>query len=174
MVTLMVSICYSKGRLHSSDLLEFQIQYSNFSSFQFQIFLITWFRSLLFIDPKLRQNFSLLLKNVTFVCLLWGLLSLKREKWQKSDKNCKLVTLTSFSRYVIHSGKYHNIPQCSLFVSPKFCISIVFIFSWETKWPQEKLKTMLMQNFWMTNKEVKTPSKHNHKLSRPSMVGIVG
>ena len=36
---------------------------------------------------------------------------------------------------------------------PKFCISIVFSFSWELKWPQEKLKTMLMQNFWVTNKE---------------------
>ena len=29
---------------------------------------------------------------------------------------------------------------------PKFCINIV-------KWPQEKLKTMLMQNFGVTNKE---------------------
>ena len=33
------------------------------------------------------------------------------------------------------------------------CISFVFIFSWELKWPQEKLKTMLMQNFGVTNKE---------------------
>ena len=32
----------------------------------------------------------------------------------------------------------------------KFCISIVFSFSWELKWPQEKLKTMLMQNFGVT------------------------
>ena len=38
-------------------------------------------------------------------------------------------------------------------VAPKFCISIVFSFSWELKWPQEKLKTMLMQNFGGTNKE---------------------
>ena len=52
-----------------------------------------------------------------------------------------------------HSRKYHNIPQYSLFVSPKFCISIVFSFSWELKRPQEKLKTMLMQNFGMTRKE---------------------
>ena len=39
---------------------------------------------------------------------------------------------------------------------PKFCISIVFNFSWEfykKKWPQEKLKTMLMQNFVVTKKE---------------------
>ena len=47
--------------------------------------------------------------------------------------------------------KYHNIPSCSLFVTPKFCISIVFSFSWELKWPQEKLKTMFMQNLgWQT------------------------
>ena len=56
-------------------------------------------------------------------------------------------------RRIDHSRKYHNIPQCSLFVTPKFCISIVFSFSWELKWPQEKLKTMLMQNFGVTDKE---------------------
>ena len=31
------------------------------------------------------------------------------------------------------------------FISPSF--------SWELKWPQEKLKTMVMQNFGVTNKE---------------------
>ena len=40
-----------------------------------------------------------------------------------------------------------------MIVTQKFCISIVFSFSWELKWPQEKLKTMLMQNFGVTNKE---------------------
>ena len=40
-----------------------------------------------------------------------------------------------------------------MFVAPKFCISIVFSFSWELKWPQEKLRTVLMQNFGVTNKE---------------------
>ena len=45
----------------------------------------------------------------------------------------------------------HNILQCSLFVTPKFYISIVLSFSGELKWPQEKLKTMLMQNLgWQT------------------------
>ena len=39
------------------------------------------------------------------------------------------------------------------FRRPKICISIVFSFSWELKWPQEILKTMLMQNFGVTNKE---------------------
>ena len=38
-------------------------------------------------------------------------------------------------------------------VEPKFCISIVFSFCWELKCPQENLKTMLMQNFGVTNIE---------------------
>ena len=38
-----------------------------------------------------------ILKNAMFACLL----SLNWEKWQNSDKNCKLVTLTSFARYAI-------------------------------------------------------------------------
>ena len=52
-----------------------------------------------------------------------------------------------------HSRKYHNIPKCSLFVPPKVCIRIVISFSWQLKWPQEKLKTMLMQNFGVKKKE---------------------
>ena len=44
---------------------------------------------------------------------------------------------------------YHN----ALCLSSQICRSIVFSFSWELKWPQEKLKTMFMQNFGMTNKE---------------------
>ena len=32
-------------------------------------------------------------------------------------------------------------------------MSIVFSFSWELKWPHKKLKTMLMQNFGLTNKD---------------------
>ena len=40
-----------------------------------------------------------------------------------------------------------------MYVTPKFCIIIVFSLSWELKWPQEKLKTMLAQNFGVTNKE---------------------
>ena len=45
--------------------------------------------------------------------------------------------------------------HCALCLSlaPKFRTSIVFSFSWELKWPQDKLKTMLMQNFGVTNKE---------------------
>ena len=49
---------------------------------------------------------------------------------------------------------YHN-ALCGgpLLVTPKFCISVVFCFSWEFKWHQEKLKSMLMQNFGVTNEE---------------------
>ena len=36
---------------------------------------------------------------------------------------------------------------------PKFCISIVFSFSWGHFNSQEKVKTMPMQNFRVTNKE---------------------
>ena len=45
---------------------------------------------------------------------------------------------------------YHN-----ALCHPEFCISIVFSFSWELKWPlsEEKLKTILMQNFGVTKKE---------------------
>ena len=45
--------------------------------------------------------------------------------------------------------KYLN----TLFVYPRVCISIVFIFSWDLQWTQEKLETMLMQNFGETDKE---------------------
>ena len=38
-------------------------------------------------------------------------------------------------------------------VIPKFCISIVFSFAWGYFNSQEKLKTMLMQNCGVTNKE---------------------
>ena len=41
----------------------------------------------------------------------------------------------------------------SLLVTPKFCVNFVFSFFWELKWLQEKLKTMLMQNFGVTNEE---------------------
>ena len=40
-----------------------------------------------------------------------------------------------------------------MLVTPKFCISIVFSFYWSHFNSQEKLKTMLMQNFGVTNKE---------------------
>ena len=40
-----------------------------------------------------------------------------------------------------------------LFVPPKFCISIAFIFSWDHSKSQEKMETMFIQNFGGTNKE---------------------
>ena len=42
-----------------------------------------------------------------------------------------------------------KIPQYSLFVPPKFCMSvyIAFIFSWDHSKTQEKMETMFMQNF---------------------------
>ena len=46
-----------------------------------------------------------------------------------------------------------KIPYYSLFVPPKFCISIVFILSWDLQWSQERLETILTQNFGGTNKK---------------------
>ena len=46
-----------------------------------------------------------------------------------------------------HSRKYHNIYHNALRFTPKFCICIVFSFSWELTSSPKKLKTMLMQNF---------------------------
>ena len=40
-----------------------------------------------------------------------------------------------------------------MFVTPTFCRSIVFSFSWGHFNSQEKLKTMLLQNVGVTNKE---------------------
>ena len=59
----------------------------------------------------------------------------------------------SFSLVIDHSRNtitYHNALSLS---PPKFCISIVFGVSWGHFNSQEKLKTMLMQNFGVTNKE---------------------
>jgi len=56
-------------------------------------------------------------------------------------------------REIDHSRKYHNIPSCSLLVTSKFCISIVFSFSWGHFNSQQKLQTMLMKNLGLTNKE---------------------
>ena len=80
---------------------------------------------------------------------LWSVLLSNRQNREHLQCFSNVYYLT-----IDHSRKYQNIPQCSLFVTPKFCISIVFIFSWELKWPQEKLKTMLMQNFGVTTNSI--------------------
>ena len=43
-------------------------------------------------------------------------------------------------------------PKMHLICLPKFCITFVFHFSWVLQLSQEKLKTMLMQNFGGANK----------------------
>ena len=63
------------------------------------------------------------------------------------------ISYVSAILVIDHYRKYHNIPQYSLLATPKFCISIVFSFSWGHFNSQEKLKTMLMQNLGVTNKE---------------------
>ena len=49
---------------------------------------------------------------------------------------------------------YRPFSKILFFVPPKFCISIVFNFSWDLQSPQEKLETMLMQNFGGTKKSI--------------------
>ena len=57
----------------------------------------------------------------------------------------------AYDAEIDHSRKYHNIPSCSLLVTSKFCISIVFSFSWGHFNSQQKLQTMLMKNLgWQT------------------------
>ena len=53
-------------------------------------------------------------------------------------------------RHIGHFGKYHN----TLCLSLQICISIVSSFSWDLKWPQEKTKTMLMQNLGAKTKSI--------------------
>ena len=53
-------------------------------------------------------------------------------------------------------AKYHTFVQafvCNSRDLKLHTLSIVFSFSWGLKWPQERLITILMQNFGMTNKE---------------------
>ena len=50
-----------------------------------------------------------------------------------------------------------------LFVDPSyFCIIIVLNFYWDLQSPQEKLKTMLMQNFGATAKSIMVFLKNAH------------
>ena len=45
--------------------------------------------------------------------------------------------------FIHHFHIDHNAPS----LPPKFCITIVFYFSWDNCNTQEKLETMVMQNF---------------------------
>ena len=60
--------------------------------------------------------------NVMFICLL----SLKWEKWQNSDKNCKLVTLTSCARYAITTPIYLAVFRLGNSFVLSFQVQIIF------------------------------------------------
>ena len=51
-----------------------------------------------------------------------------------------------------HFQKYNN--TVPFVCPPNFCINIVSIFSWDLLWSQEKIKTMLMQNFGVQTKSI--------------------
>ena len=53
------------------------------------------------------------------------------------------------------------------FVPAKFCISIVFNFSWDLQLPQERLETILVQNFGGTKKSIMVFLKKTHVDCRP-------
>ena len=71
----------------------------------------------------------------------------------------KTVVMSAANQWLntINSPLYQSIPKlpiCNLHIShntpclpPKFFIIFVFNFSWLLEWPQEKKKTMLMQNY---------------------------
>ena len=61
--------------------------------------------------------------------------------------------LDNFLNCVVQDRPLSKIPSYSLFVSPKSCVNIVSIFSWDLLWSQEKIKAMLLQHFGWTNKE---------------------
>ena len=85
------------------------------------------------------------------VNLEWGLLYLVLTKSThpvKAYKKTQEIVVSTTD----HSRKYHNIPWYSL-LAAKLYISIVFSFAWGHFNSQEKLKTMRMQNFGVTNKE---------------------
>ena len=76
-----------------------------------------------------------------------------------SEERCEATLLPCSqeknSRLIGHFGKYHN----TLGLSPKFCISIVFVFSWDRCKSQEKLETMRMQNLGEQTKSIMVFSK---------------
>ena len=61
---------------------------------------------------------------------------------KKRDARAKLLFCQS--KPICHLHISHN----AFYLPPKFCITFVFHFSWVLQPSQEKLKTLLMQNFW--------------------------
>ena len=53
-----------------------------------------------------------------------------------------------YNQGIRHLHVNHNAPYLPPPPPPKFCITSVFHFSWVLQSSQEKLKTILMQNFW--------------------------
>ena len=81
--------------------------------------------------------------------------SFTKKQEQYSYQKIELVSsfLLNEGPFVVvdHYRKYHNKPQCSLFVNRKHCFQ--FLLNWGHFNSQEKLKTRLMQNFGVTNRE---------------------
>ena len=65
---------------------------------------------------------------------------------------CKEISLSRFEVkiYLGHFQKYHNTLYLSL---QNFAQAFFFILSWDLQWSQERLETMLLQNFGGTKTE---------------------
>ena len=50
--------------------------------------------------------------------------------------------------------RHFHISHNTVCLFPKICISNVLNFSWDVQSSQEKLKTMVMQNFWGQSKGI--------------------
>ena len=85
-----------------------------------------------------------------------------------SSSTCK--EWASWIRSIDHCRKYHNIPSCSLLVTPKFWISIVYSFSWSHFNSQEKL--------FFEKKKLDSPKGENNGLltldCEQSLVSLLG
>ena len=60
--------------------------------------------------------------------------------------------LIGWGNYLSQNSLFAHCPSVNLVYPLKFCIAIVFAFSWDDCNAQEKLKTMLMQKLWGLNK----------------------
>ena len=93
-------------------------------------FRLFWFKVFVHWELKL---FNFLVDSVLSICLSRFLLPNSRNsRWTKLNSIANLCTSSTF-------------PIMHVIWPPKFCITFVFHFSWD--YSQEKLKTMLMQNF---------------------------
>ena len=85
-------------------------------------------------------------RKCTVIHDTWWTISLSHMTW---PSRMQIASLFWLRLKIDHYRKYHSTQWCPLSVTPQFCISIVFSLSWGHFNSQEKLKTILVQNFGM-------------------------